>query len=115
MKRSAFIYRCQRINILLILAVLPLIYDGAAQVCTPPVFPINYLTWIAMKDMVNAGVDPWKTTFARLQENKYASYNYKVMGDSSRTELITTTGDYNKLKFDGLAAYYKLPDVVHYR
>ncbi|WP_243348116.1 DUF4979 domain-containing protein [Parabacteroides sp. FAFU027] len=59
-----------------------------------------------MKDMVNAGIDPWKTTYARLQENKYASYNYKVMGDSSRTELITTTGDYNKLKFDGLAAYY---------
>jgi Carbohydrate binding module (family 6). len=59
-----------------------------------------------MKCMVQAGVEPWKTTYARLQENKYASYSYQVKGDNTMTVLNTSTGDYNKFKFDGLAAYY---------
>lgn len=105
MKLSAFIHRSQKINILLILAIMPL-FTMAQRKFVHPGISHKLSDLDRMKDMVNAGVDPWKTTFARLQENKYASYNYKVMGDSSKTELITSTRDYDKLKFDGLAAYY---------
>lgn len=97
--------RLQRIKLLLILSFLPM-FSMAQRAFVHPGISHKQSDLDRMKQMVNAGIDPWKTTFARLQENKYASYDYKVMGDSSRTELITTTGDYNKFKFDGLAAYY---------
>jgi hypothetical protein len=60
-----------------------------------------------MKLMVAAGKDPWKSSFTNLSLNPYASYNYIVKGSPSNTVLNQTiSSEYNKIKFDGLAAYY---------
>jgi hypothetical protein len=60
-----------------------------------------------MKMMVAAGKEPWKSSFASLSLNQYASYNYVVKGSSSNTVINETiSSEYNKIKFDGLAAYY---------
>jgi hypothetical protein len=60
-----------------------------------------------MKLMVAAGKEPWKSSFINLSQNKYASYNYVVQGSSAMTVLdASNNGEYNKFKFDGLAAYY---------
>jgi len=63
-----------------------------------------------MKYMVQAGVDPWKTSFDLLSQNQYASYSYVVRGNSGITTLVepaTTTGyNYELFKYDALAAYY---------
>ena len=60
-----------------------------------------------MKYMVQAGAEPWKTSFANLQANSYASYNYKVQWSKDSTTIHTIySGSYEKIKYDGLAAYY---------
>src|SRR5215210_2951524 len=60
-----------------------------------------------MKIMVAAGKEPWKSSFASLSLNQYGSYNYVVKGSSSNTVINQTiSSEYNKIKFDGLAAYY---------
>ena len=60
-----------------------------------------------MKYMVQAGIEPWKTSFTTLSANQYASYNYVVKGSSANTVIDgTISSEYNKVKFDGLAAYY---------
>ncbi|MGZ3922266.1 MAG: T9SS type A sorting domain-containing protein [Flavisolibacter sp.] len=60
-----------------------------------------------MKMMVAAGKEPWKSSFANLAQSPYASFNYVVRGSSSNTVLNQTiSSEYNKIKFDGLAAYY---------
>jgi hypothetical protein len=63
-----------------------------------------------MKYMVQAGKEPWKTSFQNLSQNPYASYNYAVQGDPSVTRLVEPAAlpgyNYEKFKYDALAAYY---------
>lgn len=63
-----------------------------------------------MKYMVQAGKEPWKTSFQNLSQNPYASYNYNVQGDASVTRLVEPSSiagyNYEKFKYDALAAYY---------
>ncbi|MBO9200535.1 MULTISPECIES: carbohydrate-binding protein [Niastella] len=63
-----------------------------------------------MKYMVQAGKEPWKTSFKNLSQNQYASYNYAVQGNSGVTRLVVNSTDagynYDKFKYDALAAYY---------
>ena len=63
-----------------------------------------------MKYMVQAGLDPWKTSFQNFSANQYANYNYTVRGNSSITTLVensATAGyNYELFKYDALAAYY---------
>ena len=63
-----------------------------------------------MKYMVQAGKEPWKTSFTNFTKNPYASYNYAVQGNSSVTSLVVNSTDagynYEKFKYDALAAYY---------
>lgn len=59
-----------------------------------------------MKYMVLAGKEPWKSSFTSLSQNQYASYNYVVKGNTSTTVIDATTADYERFKYDGLAAYY---------
>ena len=63
-----------------------------------------------MKYMVQAGKDPWKTSFQNLTQNPYASYNYTVQGDPSVTRLVEPAAlagyNYERFKYDALAAYY---------
>ncbi|MEA5402759.1 cellulose binding domain-containing protein [Arcicella sp. DC2W] len=63
-----------------------------------------------MKNMVQAGLDPWKTSFQNFSANQYANYNYTVRGNASITTLVennATVGyNYELFKYDALAAYY---------
>lgn len=63
-----------------------------------------------MKYMVQAGKEPYKTSFQNLSQNPYASYNYAVQGDPSVTRLVEPSSlagyNYEKFKYDALAAYY---------
>lgn len=63
-----------------------------------------------MKYMVQAGKEPWKTSFANFTKNPYASYTYAVQGNSGITSLVVNGTDagfnYEKFKYDALAAYY---------
>ncbi|OQP61197.1 hypothetical protein A3860_05655 [Niastella vici] len=63
-----------------------------------------------MKYNVQAGKEPWKTSFQNLSQNQYASYNYVVQGDASVTRLVEPSSiagyNYEKFKYDALAAYY---------
>jgi hypothetical protein len=63
-----------------------------------------------MKYMVQAGKEPWKSSFQNLSQNPYASYNYAVQGDPSVTRLVEPSSiagyNYEKFKYDALAAYY---------
>ncbi|WP_304198703.1 carbohydrate-binding protein [Flavobacterium alvei] len=59
-----------------------------------------------MRYMVLAGKEPWKSSFTSLSQNQYASYNYVVQGNTSTTVIDATTADYERFKYDGLAAYY---------
>lgn len=63
-----------------------------------------------MKYMVQAGKEPWKTSFQNLSQNPYASYNYTVQGSPSVTRLVEPSSiagyNYEKFKYDALAAYY---------
>lgn len=60
-----------------------------------------------MKFNIKAGINPWKSSFDLLAANSYASCFYPVQGRSSVTLLNSTvSSEYNKFKFDGLAAYY---------
>jgi hypothetical protein len=63
-----------------------------------------------MKYMVQAGKEPWKTSFQNLSQNPYASYNYNVQGDPSVTRLVEPSSiagfNYERFKYDALAAYY---------
>ncbi|WP_289058354.1 carbohydrate-binding protein [uncultured Flavobacterium sp.] len=59
-----------------------------------------------MKAMVAANKEPWKTSFLSLSQNPYASYNYTVRGNTATTVIDATTSDYDRFKYDGLAAYY---------
>ncbi len=55
-----------------------------------------------MKSMVEAGKDPWISTYHLMQESSLASYDYNINGDPSITTLTSYTGFIN----DGFAAYY---------
>jgi hypothetical protein len=60
-----------------------------------------------MKIMEQAGVEPWKTSYTNLLKNGYASYNYVVRWNKDSTYLNTRNStSYNKIMYDGLAAYY---------
>jgi hypothetical protein len=63
-----------------------------------------------MKYMVQAGKEPWKTSFQNLSQNQYASYNYAVQGNPGVTRLVEPSSvagyNYEKFKYDALAAYY---------
>ena len=63
-----------------------------------------------MKYMVQAGKEPWKTSFTNFTKNPYASSTYAVQGDQSITSLVVNATDagynYEKFKYDALAAYY---------
>lgn len=60
-----------------------------------------------MKLMVKAGKEPWKTSFANLQANQYASYNYTVKWSLDSTRVVENLGsNYEKFKYDALACYY---------
>lgn len=63
-----------------------------------------------MKYMVQAGRDPWKTSFQNLSQNPYASYNYAVQGSPGVTRLVEPSAEagynYEKFKYDALASYY---------
>ncbi|MCS3796455.1 carbohydrate-binding domain-containing protein [Niastella sp. OAS944] len=63
-----------------------------------------------MKYMVQAGKEPYKTSFQNLSQNPYASYNYTVQGNPSVTRLVEPSSiagyNYEKFKYDALAAYY---------
>lgn len=55
-----------------------------------------------MKYNVEAGVEPWLSTFNLLKQSSYASYNYNVNGNPGITTLTSHTPFIN----DGFAAYY---------
>jgi hypothetical protein len=55
-----------------------------------------------MKDMVQAEIDPWYTTYNNMKEDKYASYDYVVLGNDS----ITSIESHYDFMYDGYAAYY---------
>jgi hypothetical protein len=60
-----------------------------------------------MKSMVNAGMEPWTTSFNNLKANSYASYNYVVKWSLDSTRVIENVGaNYEKFKYDALACYY---------
>jgi len=60
-----------------------------------------------MKYMVQAGKEPWKTSFANLQANQYASYNYVVKWSLDSIQVVENmSSNYEKFKYDALAAYY---------
>lgn len=60
-----------------------------------------------MKAMVNAGKEPWTTSFNNLKANSYASYNYVVKWSLDSTRVIEGVGaNYEKFKYDALACYY---------
>ncbi|MEI8633984.1 hypothetical protein P4S72_21695 [Vibrio sp. PP-XX7] len=67
-----------------------------------------------MKYMVAQGKEPWISTYTRLSRiNAYASCDYQVRGDTSMTILDATGSNYDKFKYDGLAAYQNAFDVGH--
>ena len=55
-----------------------------------------------MKQMVKLGKEPWKTSFANLQTNSYASYNYNPQFLSTYTDVNV---NYWQFVNDGLASY----------
>lgn len=60
-----------------------------------------------MKAMVQAGKEPWVTSFNQLKANSYASYNYTVKWSLDSTRVIEGVGaNYEKFKYDALACYY---------
>jgi len=60
-----------------------------------------------MKYMVQAGKEPWKTSFVNLQANQYASYNYTVRWSTDSIRVVENLGaNYEKFKYDALACYY---------
>src|ERR1700741_3566458 len=63
-----------------------------------------------MKYMVQAGKEPWKTSFTNFTKNPYASSAYAVQGNTGITSLVVNSTDagynYEKFKYDALAAYY---------
>ena len=62
-----------------------------------------------MKAMVQAGVEPWKSSFEILNKNPYSSYNYAVKWTLSDVTLVepaaNVVNNYEKFKYDALAAY----------
>ena len=61
-----------------------------------------------MKYQVNAGIEPWKSSFDALKSNSDASYNYKVYGATYNDSAGTTYRDYSlsAMQKDAQAAYY---------
>ncbi|WP_434035599.1 CBM96 family carbohydrate-binding protein [Formosa sp. 4Alg 33] len=60
-----------------------------------------------MKDMVNAQVDPWYTSYQEMVTDSKSSYDYVVQGDPSFTELGRDSGvNYGAWNSDIRAAYY---------
>ncbi|MCB4799650.1 carbohydrate-binding protein [Neotamlana laminarinivorans] len=58
-----------------------------------------------MKAMVEAGVEPWATTYQNLSNNSKAQYNYSVNVDPAITTEYNSTSDGWFIN-DGTAAYY---------
>ena len=55
-----------------------------------------------MKFMVEAGIDPWLTTYNNMKSMSYSSYDYTVAGNSSNTTITNLRTFEN----DGNAAYH---------
>lgn len=58
--------------------------------------------------MAKQGKEPWISSFKRLNNiNGYGKCNYQVRGDKSITTLdATNRQNYDKFKYDGMAAYH---------
>lgn len=60
-----------------------------------------------MKYMVQAGKEPWATSFAKLQASSYAKYTYTVQWKTDSVRVVDGwSSNYEKFKYDALAAYY---------
>ncbi|RED95979.1 putative secreted protein (Por secretion system target) [Marinoscillum furvescens DSM 4134] len=59
-----------------------------------------------MKYMVEAGIEPYATSFEELKVNSYASYNYVVQGDPSFTRLVRNGENSSAYHGDANAAYH---------
>lgn len=55
-----------------------------------------------MRYQVEAGIEPWATTFEKLKASSFASYDYNVSGSTATTYL----DNLNAFRNDGYAAYY---------
>lgn len=58
-----------------------------------------------MRLMVNASVDPWKTSFIQLKSESSASYSYVVNGNNSITVVDPDNSSYSAFSNDVEAAY----------
>ncbi|WP_243348117.1 carbohydrate-binding protein [Parabacteroides sp. FAFU027] len=60
-----------------------------------------------MKYMVQAGKEPWTSSFTKLQANSYAKYTYTVQWKTDSVRVVENlSSNYEKFKYDALAAYY---------
>jgi Carbohydrate binding module (family 6). len=60
-----------------------------------------------MKYMVQAGKEPWATSFAKMKASSYAKYTYTVQWKTDSVRVVEGLGaNYEKFKYDALAAYY---------
>lgn len=58
-----------------------------------------------MRYMVEAGKDPWKTSFDNLKNDSKSSYNYVVQGNETMTTITQDGENYGAFSSDVLAAY----------
>ena len=58
-----------------------------------------------MAAMVSAGVEPYATSFAELESNRFASFNYSVRGDESFTIVNRAGTNRRQWEDDATAAY----------
>ena len=60
-----------------------------------------------IKQMVEAQIDPWYSSYQEMAANSKSSYNYVVLGNSTMTELGRDSGvNYGAWNSDIRAAYY---------
>jgi len=96
------------IKLTLLVAILTLaVFSVSARTLVHPGISHKLSDLDRMKAMVQAGKEPWKTSFANLQANQYASYNYTVKWSLDSTRVVESLGaNYEKFKYDALACYY---------
>ena len=58
-----------------------------------------------MRYMVEAGIDPWLTSFQNMAADSKASYDYEVRGDASMTTVTQDGLNYGAFSSDSRAAY----------
>lgn len=96
-----------RQSFLLFSIVILTIFEAQARTFIHPGISHKLSDLDRVKYMVQAGKEPWKTSFANLQLNPYASYNYTVKWSLDSTRVVEALGsNYEKFKYDALAAYY---------